>query len=238
MSRQQLSSEQGLPSSDAGIRADVDGARGRASGRVTDLNLTGVAVQIGVAQPPAFVHGESVTLVLHFDTARSVQIEAIVHTHTEMDGFDQFEFAFVDPSAIRATLPAGLLRWFNERATFRVELKEAVPVRLENVDLGIDVSGSVRDISADGLGILIDTDAGTCLAPGLEVSAEFTLPRQDRALICQALICNRRTLQNETSAIGACFQWQRSSASASQRRDVTNYVMARQREYLKARVES
>ena len=225
------------PRGNADIRAEVTGERGQASGHVKDLSLTGVAVQIGVEQNAAFVSGEKVTLVIHFDEARSVEAEAIVRTETEMAGFRQFGFAFLAPSAIRAKLPAGLLRSFNERAAFRIEPDTPVPVELEAADLGVRASGRIHDLSVDGLGVVVDDGAGIQLTPGLDVTAEFTLPGQDRPLTCEALICNRRTLRRGAVLIGARFDRERSSDVASQVRSVTDYVMTRQREWLQARVE-
>ena len=170
----------GSPTRHGAIRAEVSGEHGQAFGRVKDLSLTGAAVQISVDQEVAFSSGEKVTLILHFEQERSVQVEASVRTQTEMDGFLQFGFLFLVPSAIRAKLPAKLLRSFNERAAFRVEPGALVPVELQIPNLGFHASGGMRDISVDGLGVVVDEGAGKQLAPGLEVSAEFALPGQDR----------------------------------------------------------
>ena len=82
---------------DAAVRAEVSGVHGQAFGRVKDLSLTGAAVQFGVEQTTAFVSGEKTTLVFHFQYERPVQVEVIVRTQTEMDGFRQFGFTFLTP---------------------------------------------------------------------------------------------------------------------------------------------
>ena len=67
-----------------------------------------------------FAVREKVTLALDSKGKRSVQIEAIVRTRNERDGFRLFGFSFSRPTALRAQLSAGLLRLFNERRSFRV----------------------------------------------------------------------------------------------------------------------
>ncbi len=225
------------PTGDAAIRAEVVGEHGQAVGRVKDLSLSGAAVQIRVDQYTAFVSGEKVTLILHLEQERSVQVEALVRTETQMDGFWQFGFAFVAPSAIRAKLPAGLLRSFNKRAAFRVDPDVPVPVELKNSDRDFQASGRLRDISVDGLGVVVDTVSGQHLAPGLDVSAEFTLPGQEQTLRFEALICNRRTLKQGAVLIGLRIDRKASADCVVQIRNVTEFVMTRQREWLQARVE-
>ena len=224
------------PSGDAAIRAEVSGTRGQALGHVKDLSLLGAAIQFSFEQTTPFVSGEKVTLKIHFQQERSVQVEAVVRTQTEMDGCWQLGFTFIAPSAIRSKLPAELLRSFNERAAFRVEPSVTLPVELRLPKPGFHVSGRMRDISVDGLGVVTDASAGKRLAPGLEVSAEFRLPGQDRPLVCDALIHNRRTLNREAVLVGLRFGRGGSSDAVSQLRNLTDYVMNRQREWLRTRV--
>ena len=237
MSSERRSSYRDSPSSNAAVRVEVSGERGRALGRVKDLSLTGAAVQISAEQTTAFVSGEKVTLLLHFQQGRPVHVEAIVRTQTEMEGFWQYGFAFLTPSAIRAKLPASLLRAFNERAAFRVEPDVPVAVELCMSNRGFRVPGHMRDISFDGLGVVVHDEAGAQLAPGLDVSAEFRLPGQDRFLICEALIRNRRTLKKGVVLLGLRFNRKSPSSVGSHFRDVTEYVMTRQRQWLQDRIE-
>lgn len=220
---------------EAAVRAEVSGERGQAFGRVKDLSLTGAAVQVSVEQTTAFASGEKVTLILHFQQERPVQVQAIVRTQTDMDGFRQFGFTFLAPAAIRAKLPPGLLRFFNERAAFRVAPDGPVPVELKILMLDLHAPGRLRDISVDGLGVVVDEGAGKELAPGLEVSAEFTLPGQDRPVICEALIRNRTALKKGAVLIGLRVNQKGSLDFVS--RHVTEYVMTCQRERLQGRVE-
>ena len=237
MSSERRRSYRDSPRGDAVIRVEVAGERGQAVGQVKDLSLTGAAVQISVDQNTPFVSGEKLTLILHFEQERSVQVQAVVRTQTEMDGFWQFGFAFVSPSAIRATLPPGLVRSFNERAAFRVAPNVPVLVELQISDLGFHTSGRMCDLSVGGLGVIVDDGAGKQLAPGLVVSTEFTLPGQDRSLELEALIRNRRTLKQGAVCIGLCFDRTASSDFVAQLRNVSTFVMTRQRQWLRARVQ-
>ena len=108
------------PKGDEAIRAMVSGESGQAVGEVLDMNMEGTSVRIDLEQNPTFAVREKVTLALDSKGKRSVQIEAIVRTRNERDGFRLFGFSFSRPTALRAQLSAGLLRLFNERRSFRV----------------------------------------------------------------------------------------------------------------------
>ena len=222
---------------DAAIRAEVGGESGPAFGDVLDLSLKGTAVQISLDQDPAFVIGETVTLTLRFERGRSVQVEASLRARTDLDGFRCFNFAFLNPSALRAKLPAALLWSFNERDAFRVEPEGLVPVNLQIVGTGSLTSGRMRDVSVDGFSVLLDDGAAKQLSPGVHVSAEFTLPGHDGPVTFHASIRSRSTLAGSV-LIGLRFDRDPSSAFVSQRRTVIDYVMTRQRDWLQARVET
>ena len=221
---------------DSAIRAEVRGKSCQVSGQVTDLRVTGAAVRVDVAQDGTFAEGERVTLVLGFEDGRSVQADATVQSETEMDGYLQFGFSFVTPSAIREKLPPDLLTAFNERAAFRVAPRSPVSVLLQASEGDLSATGHLRDISVDGLGVIVDHHDER-LTPGLEVDVGFSLPGVAGTLSCAAQIRNRRALRKKTMRVGLCFDWTRSSDAAARIRQVTDFVMARQREQLQSRVD-
>ena len=133
------------------IGAEIRGKHGQVSGQVTELSVSGADVKLDLAQDHTLSHGETVTLVVSFANGKSVQADAIVRSKTEMDGYLQYGFDFVAPSAIRAKLPADLLRLFNERAAFRVEPSVEVRVSLRGAEQEFHAHGRMLDISIDGL---------------------------------------------------------------------------------------
>ena len=202
------------------------------------LSLTGAAIQIGLEEEPPFAVGDQVTLILHFEAQRSVQLGAIIQSENDLSGGGrQFDVAFVNPSALRAKLPGSLLRSFNERSAFRVGLNVPVPVVLHLVSPPLQASGQMRDLSVAGFGVAMDSDPGPRLVPGVWLTAEFTLPGQELLLRLQASIRSLRSTKKGVVVIGLRFEEEGSSDFTAQLRSVTNYVMNRQREWLQSRVE-
>lgn len=222
---------------DGNLRAEVSGESGRAFGNVLDLSLKGAGVRI-VEQDPVFAIGETVTLTV-LSPMGSVQILATVRARTELDGSRRFGFEFTNPSALRAKLSSALLRLFNERESFRLEPSGEVQVDVVAPGKGFHTIGRLSDVSVDGVGFLIDGEGEKRLARVAQVTVEFTLPGQNRPVTFQALIRNRYRFDDEgTVCIGLSFDPEVSFDFVSQQRNVTGYIMARQRELLQSRVET
>ena len=225
------------PTGDEAIRATVSGKSAQAVGDVLDLNLEGARVLIVLDHNPTFAVREKVTLTLASKGKKSVQVEAIVQAREELDGFRRFGFSFSNPTTLRAQLDAGLLRLFNERQSFRVAPSAKVPVAVQLKSATFQATGRMRDISADGMGVALDGDSDKSLSDVLEVSVEFLLPGQQRPVALQAWIRKRVSLDDQdVTCYGLAWDPTGSSDFAVQRDQVTDYVMARQREMLQARV--
>lgn len=224
---------------DEAIRARISGDACQSVGEITDLSLTGATVRIGLEEDAHFAVSENVTVSLDPKRMRSVQVLAIVRSRTELDGFRNFGLAFPNPSILRARLSAGLLRLFNERHSFRVEPTEQDRVDVEISGKGYLATGHMRDVSADGLAVVIDLEAERILSNVVHVNVQFQLPGQDRPVAFQAEIRNRYELVgDETVCVGLRFDPEASSNFASQQRSVTDYVMVRQRELRESLVET
>ena len=223
---------------DLALRGKVSGESGQAFGEVLDLSLTGCVVWFAIEQSPRFFIGEKVALSVDGDRAGAVRVLATVRARTELDGFRRFEFAFEISSALRARLSVGLLRSFNERKAVRVEPGVTVLVTLQIPSRGFQTTGRMRDVSVDGVGVVIDFESERTLSRVLQVGVEFTLPDGGRPMRLEASIRNRSRLDDGHGVyIGLCFDPQTSSADFVCQRKLTEFVMARQRELLQVLVQ-
>jgi c-di-GMP-binding flagellar brake protein YcgR len=223
---------------DAEIRAEVISESGPAVGEVLDLSLQGATIRIPLDQQPNFFVGETITLRLESKRMKPVQIIATVQSRTEQDRSRRFGIAFANPAVLHAKLSTGLLRFFNERSAFRVEPSMTLPVTLEAADQmneggAFVTTGHLRDISADGIGVVIEGQAERALAHVVQTAIEFTLPGDVRPLSLRATIRHRSQLNADGAVyIGLLFDPETSPNFVSQRRHITEYVTTLQGDLL------
>jgi hypothetical protein len=223
---------------DDAIRAEVVGQSGRAFGDVLDLSLNGAAVRIAITENPTFSVGEPVTVHFLCTPAGQVEVQAKVQARSELDDSRRFGFAFEDPAALRKRLNGGLLRLFNQRKAFRVELgtgsQTAVRIRTD----GPEALGRLLNVSADGVAVLVDPQVEAQLSDVVSVSVAFQLPGDDEALIFRAVIRNRAQMKGGDGVYyGLELDRTSSSDFIAQQRRLVDYVMQRQGESLEAQVE-
>ena len=226
-------------SGDDAVTADVTGESGRANGGVVDLSLKGATVLFPVAQAPNFAVGESVTVDLHSAKAslRLVQVRATVQTRSELEDARRFGLTFSDPAVLRSKLCARLLRLFNQRKAFRVKPSESAPVDVRVCIEELEVVARLRDISSDGVGLLMDAESEARLSRVVNVIVKLQLPPDSRTLTFRASIRNR-TRQDAEGAVHYGLRLEPSGTTdfSEQQTHVVNYVMDRKRELLHSRV--
>ena len=223
-------------SGDDAIGAEVIGKSGRAAGEVADLSLKGAAIRFPLAQDPTFGVGALVTVLLDCGQDEVVEVEATVQTRTELNDARRFGFTFADSRALRVKLNAGLLELFNQRKAFRVEPSATVPVTVRIRVDELEITGRLRDISTDGVGVLMDATAEDQLSHVLDVNLVLHLPDGGAPLRVKASIRNRtRTDKKNRICYGLRFDPASSSSPSEDHQRLVAYVMLRQRELLQAR---
>ena len=217
------------------IRAEVGGENGHVAGDVLDVSLKGAAVRIALEHDPTFAIGERVNLTLDSDTLGSATIQATVRARSELSGFRRFDFAFPNPDTLRRQLNAKFMRFFNERKAFRIEPSPETPIDVHMTSETYQTTGRLRDLSADGVGIIVDGESERRLARVVDVGITFALPGHARPVSFQASIRKRFRLDG-TDGVCYGFSWdpEVSDFSTHQQR-VIDYVMVRQRELLQTR---
>lgn len=223
----------------AGIHAEISGQNGRAVGDALDLSLLGATIRIPLDQSPHCFVGETVTVKLESKQMKLVDIVATVQVRAERAGFVRFGLAFTNPAALHARLRTALLRFFNERGAFRVEPREALPVRVQTHDQSLVTTGHLSDISVDGAGIVIKGISEQALSKVIEVTVEFTLPGQDHSIALQASIRHRSIVPVDDSVyVGLLFDAEASPDFIDQQRDITAYVASLQGDLLRQLAEA
>ena len=223
---------------DAEIRAEIVSESGPAVGEVLDLSLHGATIRVPLDRQPNFFVGETITLRLESKRMKPVEIIATVQARTEQDRSRRFGLAFANPAVLHAKLSTGLLRFFNERSAFRVEPSITLPVTIEGTDQMNEggacvATGHLRDISADGMGVVIDGQDERALAHIVQVGIEVTLPGDVHPLSLRATIRHRSQLTADGAVyIGLLFDPETSHNFVSQRQHITEYVTTLQGDLL------
>ena len=209
------------------VRATVSGESGRAVADVLELSLTGAVVQFGLTRRPTFFVGERVALDVRCE-AGPVLVFATVRRRVELDECRRFDLAFGGrPKA--SVSPHRELPLINRRKATHVEPGAPVQVDLQTLDQVIQTTGRMRDVSANGIAVVIDPPVEKALSGVLEADVTFTLPGQDQASRFRGWIRYRHQLNDEDGVcIGLCFDPRSSPDFVSQQRDLHDFVVARQ----------
>jgi c-di-GMP-binding flagellar brake protein YcgR len=137
----------------------------------------------------------------------------------------------------RALLDSDLRELFNEREAFRVEPgRHPIITEVATLNRRVRLTGQVKDLSVLGFGLEVPMEACNRLQAGTTVMLRFTLPGGDEVtqVPCQVRFVradkiNRRALMGLRILEGHG----RHAVSHSARRDITRFVMSRQRELLR-----
>ena len=208
------------------VRATVSGESGRAVADVLELSLTGAVVHFSLARRPTFFVGERVALDVRCETG-PVLVFATVRSRVELDGCRRFDLAFGGRPKGGVSLHRELFL-INRRKATHVEPGAPVPVDLQTLDRVVRTTGRMRDVSANGIAVVLDPPVEKALSCVLEADVTFMLPGQDQASRFRGWIRNRHQLDDEDSVcIGLCFDPKSSPDFVSQQRDIHNYVVAR-----------
>ena len=224
---------------DAEIRAEVSGENGHAVGDVLDLSLHGATIRIPLDQQPNFFVGETITVKLDSRLMKPVEIIATVQARTEHDQARRFGLAFANRAVLHAKLSTGLLPFFNERSALRAEPSVTIPVTARTPEASFVTTGTLRDISADGVGVVIDRQAERTLSRVVQVDIEFTLPGDVESISLRATIRHRSELNVDGAVyIGLLFDPEMSQNFVAQQGRLAEYVTSLQGDLLQRLVEA
>ncbi len=209
------------------VRAELSGQDGALVGDVLDLSLFGCSLRAPFAHRPAVPIGSTVTLRLHGMHSKSVTITATVQSSMRRDQYRRVSLAFADPAALRAMLSTELLSWFNERRALRVQPSSPLAVAIQIPGRAHETIGRMRDISAEGAGVVVDRAYEETLSNVVQVGLEFTLPGSDCPIVLRAFIRSRFQLEDAVSGyVGLSFNPEGSPDFIAEQQRITEYITA------------
>ena len=224
------------PNGEEVLHAEITGEYCRASGDVLDLGFKRVAVSLPIEQDPVFALGERIMLTLNCETMGSASVQATIEDRTELEGC-RYGVAFPNHDELRQKLGPKFMQLFKQRKTYRVEPNKEPPIDVHLSCEALQVTGTLRDLSAGGVGVLLDYAAERKLARLVAVRVTFRLPGQERPLTFEAEIRKRVTVDAEAVSYGLARTPEDTPDFSRHQDRVTDYVMARQRELLQSRAQ-
>lgn len=155
----------------------VTGPRGAVPGQFLDLSMGGVGAAFARQVDPKWKVGDVVELVVQSLSHGKVQSPArVVYSRSIDDRRVRYGFAFLDTGNLYAKLDTFYSRLFNRRSSMRVRPSLDRKVKLTLSWPGGLAESSISEISATGVGLLVDEAAARRLADVERVGIEFRLP--------------------------------------------------------------
>lgn len=137
----------------------------------------------------------------------------------------------------RILLDSDLRELFNEREAFRVEPgRDAIITELSTLNRRVRLTGQVKDISMLGFGLELPMEACDRLKSGSTVVLRFTFPNGGRVIQAPSQIRFLRAdsiHRRSTAGLQMHEGHGHHTISHADRRDITQFVMSRQRELLR-----
>ena len=206
------------------------------SGHALDLNVDGAGLRVlslRFPQPagPVLGVGEETELTLSFAALkRELVVSARVTHRTDEEESRRYGFQFTDRQQLEEQAWPALYRFFNRRATYRVEPASDCPVEvtLERTSGGMSVQVPLLDISAAGMGLRVPAEAESAFAESDRIRVSTSLPGCRDALNLTAIIRSRRLAGAEVH-YGLEFDWPGTENRQRQEDAVIDFVMKRQR---------
>lgn len=216
-------------------------ASGRESRAVLiDISAGGAAVAYSREHAPSVTVADKVSVVFQSDRLSEPLIVSgyIRRIKLSRDHANVlYGVAFEDWNPNRNDLTPKLRALFNEREAVRVEPREDEQVDIEVVLSGkaSRVDGTLRDISVLGMGMWVSVDDHPDLEDGATVKVDLSLPNGGDVLTLDVEVRHVQEF-GERARVGLRFDEDASASESGGKRDITQYVMARQIEL--ARVDA
>ncbi len=212
---------------------------------IIDVSIDGAGISLPAESDLVLEVEQQVDLVFTSPKLQaSVALQGIIRSRRELDdGRLRYGLRFEPSGHLQTLLESELFRVFNQRGAYRVELEESEPIDVQMRAVESD-SGEVaadaatarlKDISATGMGILVDRDVNVRFEGAALLELSFTLPDVRNELRVVAYVRNRRPIE-DLYCYGLEFDEQRSNRFVKQQDDILDFVMRRQRQALATRV--
>lgn len=221
------------PSTERDVEVYIRLASGRESRTaLIDISAGGVAVAYPRGDAPSVAVAEHVSVVFRSERLGEPLVVSGYIRRIKLSR-DQanilYGVGFDDWDSHRNNLTPKLRALFNEREAVRVEPREDEEVDIEVVLSGKAhrVDGTLRDISVLGMGMWVSVDDHPELEDGSTVQVDLTLPNGAQTMKLEVEVRHMQEF-GERTRVGLRFEQPGSTAKKDTKRDITQYVMARQ----------
>jgi len=212
---------------------------GRPTAReIVDITIEGAGTRFPKEGTPALAVGDSVKLCISSpDLPRDVEVGATVAARSDSAENQCYRFKFEGRKLLERELPEDFYRIFNRRGAYRAAAFDgdpAVEVGLNALDTSpkrVTATARLRNISATGLGALIDSDADRDFTGVRSVEITVRLPDSDKTLRLAAWIRNREALEDRIY-YGFLFDAKSTQNYLEQEEEIVDFVLCRFQEKL------
>jgi c-di-GMP-binding flagellar brake protein YcgR len=213
----------------------VPGYPGGVNVEAFDISMGGAGIRLRATIAKLLSAGMTVSIEFPVpdSAAGAVRTSAVVtHVTAREDDTSSIGVQFEDPVGLQRLLPPDLVRLFNRRKAFRVEpaIGDRVPVRVVPARPALGVKpgqGTMLEISATGMGILVAPALAKMYLKVLAVTVTFKLPGAAADLAISASIRARREVP-EGIRWGLFFEGRGTKDWATAERLVSAYLLKRQ----------
>ena len=161
-----------------GLQVVVETAPGEAfEAQVVDVSIKGAATRFP-ARAPTLSIGDRVWLVFHAAALpEEVAVAATVRHFVQEEHGLRYGFEFHARGRLGERIPTTLQRLFNRRAAYRAAPREPSEVALKT-SAEVRINARLRDLSATGIGVLVDPEVAPRFVLGERVDVSFELPHR------------------------------------------------------------
>lgn len=205
----------------------VAGPGGALPGQFIDLSMGGVAAAFPRDKDPRWKVGDAVEVVVQSLSHGKVRSPARVVYAKGVEGrLVRYGFEFVNAGDLYAQLDTFYERLFNRRSSMRVRPSLDRKVKLTLTCEGRSREATIAEISATGVGLVLDPAQGAGLEADRRVAVEFKLPGAREALRGHARIVSAKAT-SERVVLGLAFDLHGSQGLGSQAAALEAFIDAR-----------
>jgi c-di-GMP-binding flagellar brake protein YcgR len=205
----------------------VAGPRGSLPGQFLDLSMGGVGAAFPRDKDPQWKQGDVVEVVVQSLSHGKVRSPArVVYSKGAEDRLVRYGFEFINAGDLYAQLDTFYERLFNRRSSMRVRPSLDRKVKLTLTCDGRTREGTIAEISATGVGLVLEPAQGEGLEGGQRVGVEFKLPGTREAFRGHARIVNVKATP-ERIVLGLAFDLDEAQGLAQQSQALEAFIDTR-----------
>ncbi len=216
----------------------IDWTGARSEGKITTLGTDRVFLRFATEKAPVLGLGETVQLEFsNLKSDRSLAAKSVAIGRVELDGLRQYEFKFVDPEELWLRHDSELPDIFFLQRGAAIPHDVIIPVLITTEDGAVSLRGQLRDISSEGMAVIVRGNSVEPLATVDHVHLSFELT-SDRDPISIFGVIRKRRLSTGGHRYSLEFDPQRSKDLTESCNRIDRWITLEQRRTLRAHAAS